>query len=87
MNVCGEDPSGMLPLPGRPIEERHLEAAMDYLAYLMGNDGEVYAPIYARLEMELETLQKRRGPIERARMRLAAQTIDCGQALIGGHGG
>ena len=69
-----EDPSGVLPLSRHPIEERHLEAALDYIAHIMLTQGEVYAPIYDRLEEELEALQKRRGPIERARLRLEART-------------
>ena len=76
MTNTNEDPSGCFPRPGEPIEERHLEAALDYVAHIMLTQGEVYAPIYARLEVELEVLQRRRGPIERARLRLEARTLD-----------
>ncbi len=79
-----EHSSGCIPLPGQPMEEHHLEACLDFLAHLMGNDGEVYAPIYDRLEAELETMRKRRSPVDRARMRLAAQTLDGGVKAIGG---
>ena len=78
-----EHSSGCIPLPGQPMEEHHLEACLDFLAHLMGDDGEVYAPIYARLEMELEALRKRQGPIERARLRHEAQTLDGGLKAIG----
>lgn len=70
-----EHPSGCIPLPGCPVEERHLEAALDYVAHVMMTQGEAYAPIYDRLEAELDVMRKRRSPVDRARMRLAAQTL------------
>ena len=77
-----EHPSGMLPLPGQPMEECHIEACLDFLAHLMGSDGDIYAPIYDRLETELEILRRRRSPLDRARMRIAAHTLDGGLKAI-----
>ena len=82
MGRAEEHPSGCFPLPGHPIEERHVEAALDYVAHIMLTQGEAYAPIYDRLEAELETMRKRRTPVDRARMRLAAQTLDGGLKAI-----
>lgn len=82
MGRAEEHLSGCFPRPGEPIEERHLEAALDYVAHVMLTQGEVYAPVYDRIEAELEMMRKRRSPVDRARLRLAAQTLDGGLKAI-----
>ena len=75
-------PSGMLPLSGEPVEERHIEAGMKFAAYVVVRYGDVYAPLFERLERDLEDLRRRRSPADRARMLLAAQTLDGGVKAI-----
>lgn len=54
------------PSHGRPLRER-IERAMLTLAIIIENDGEVYAPIFERLEQELAALDRRESTIERAK--------------------
>ena len=77
-------PSGIMPEPGRPIEVRHVEAAIKAVAYAVVAHGEVYGPILDRLEAELAEMQRRRRPADRARAILDAYTVDGGVKAIGG---
>ena len=77
-------PNGIMPEPGRPIEVRHVEAAIKAVAYAVVVHGEVYAPILERLEAELVDMQRRRRPVDRAKAILEAYTVDGGVKAIGG---
>lgn len=59
---------------------------METLAVIMEDDGEVYAPIFERLEQELAALDRRDSAVERARrlarsVRLLPQTANPAGAL------
>lgn len=59
---------------------------METLAVIMEDDGEVYAPIFERLEQELAALDRRDSAVERARRlarnrRLLPQTLNPAGAL------
>lgn len=59
---------------------------METLAVIMEDDGEVYAPIFERLEQELAALDRRDSAVERARRlarssRLLPQTVNPAGAL------
>jgi len=77
-----EHPSGIMPLPGHPVEERHIEAGVRFMAYVVVRRGEAYAPIFERLEAELAEIRRRRSPADRARMLLSAHTLDGGLKAI-----
>lgn len=77
-----EHPSGITPLPGHPVEERHIEAGVRFMAYVVIRHGEDYAPIFERLETELAEIRQLRSPADRARLLLAAQTLDGGRKAI-----
>ena len=74
--------SDILPPPGRPVEEYHLAAAIRYAAYVVVRYGDVYAPIFDRLETEMVEKRRRRSPADRARLALAAYTVDGGMKAI-----
>ena len=77
-----EDSSGCLPLPGCPIEERHIEAALRHCAFFIMQYGDALVPLFERLESDLVAAQRRRSPTERARALLAAHTLDGGTKAI-----
>jgi hypothetical protein len=53
------------------ITRKRIEAAMDKIAYYMvEHDRPQFAPIYERLERELEALDKQDATVARARQRL-----------------
>lgn len=64
-----------LPRPGEPVTEKHLERALEIMAGIVMQHGECMAPLYVRLESELDEARRRRGPLERARQLLAAKTM------------
>jgi hypothetical protein len=69
----------------RTLRER-IERAMETLALIMEDDGEVYAPIFERLEQELAALDRRDSAVDRARRlarrrQLLAQTLNPAGAL------
>ncbi len=72
----------LLPPPGEPIEERHLVAAVQEMAYVVVTYGEVYAPYLERCERELAEMRHRRAPVERARRILESYTLDGGVRAI-----
>lgn len=55
-----------------PVTVERIERALLVLAYMMGLDGDVYVPIYERLEQDLEAHKRAEGTKERARERLEA---------------
>lgn len=56
----------------QPLTVERVERALLLIAFAMELDGEVYVPIYEKLEQELETLRRTRDTMERARQRLEA---------------
>lgn len=58
-----------------PISEERIEGALRIVAYIIDLHGEVYLPIFERLENELIAARKRRAPAERARRLLESYTI------------
>ena len=56
-----------------------IREAMTFMAYIVENYGEVYAPVLERLEREYEAALARETPRERAR-RILAQHADKGRA-------
>lgn len=56
----------------QPLTVERVERALLLIAYAMELDGEVYVPIYEKLEQELEPLRRTRDTMERARQRLEA---------------
>ncbi len=77
-----ENDDGIVPCGGRPVEERHLEKAIRYMAYVVARYGDVYAPIFARLEDDLADIRRSRTPAERARRYMEAHTLDGGLKAI-----
>jgi hypothetical protein len=55
-----------------PLTIERLERALLLIAYMMELDGDVYVPIYAKLEAELATMKHTEGTMQRARERLEA---------------
>lgn len=82
MGRADEDPSGCLPLPGCPIEERHIEAALRHCAFFILQHGDALIPLFERLEADLVEARRRRSPAERARALLTAHTLDGGTKAI-----
>ena len=72
-------PAG-LPLPKRedePIREEHYEAGLTKLAFIVTQPwGAKYLPLYEKLEAGLIQVRSIQNPLERARRRLASQTIE-----------
>jgi hypothetical protein len=68
-----ERPS-LVPESGKPITEAHLMAALILLAQIMEEHGDVYAPLFERLEAELIEMRRQRGntPADRAKRLLEA---------------
>ncbi|MDI4231487.1 hypothetical protein OZ411_01495 [Bradyrhizobium sp. Arg237L] len=62
-------------LDGDPITVERLDQALLLVAYFMERDGPVYAPLYERLERELEVLKRTEATVERAHQRLLAATV------------
>lgn len=75
MIQASEHPSGCLPLPGHPIEERHIEAALRQTAYLVTQHGDALMPLFERLERDLAEMRRRRDPMDRVRALLDAYSV------------
>ncbi|WP_245504108.1 hypothetical protein [Lichenihabitans psoromatis] len=63
-DIC---PYGLVPKKGQPFEEHHLERALAELARIIDQYGEVYLPLFEKVEAELAELRRRANPLERAR--------------------
>lgn len=72
----GEGTDRFVPLPGKPLEERHLVDAVNYAAYVVVRYGEKYAPAFEVVERELAEFRAKRSPLDRARRIMELQTID-----------
>jgi hypothetical protein len=63
-------------MPNPPQEQlskiERIGRALVLLAYFIERDGDVYLPMYEKLEAELEELNQKQATRERARHRLAA---------------
>ena len=61
-----------------PVTEKRIVDAMKILAHIMTSrpDGDVFSPIFERLERELDDMRRRKAPVDRARKFLEAHTID-----------
>ena len=79
-----ESSAGVMPSPGCPLEERHVEAAVRHMAFLVMQYGEALVPLFEQFEADLVEIRRRRSPIERARAILNAQTLDGRLKAIGG---
>lgn len=72
-----------------PLSVERVEQGLLLLAHIIERDGIVYAPIYEKLERELESLKREESAMERARQRLEANRHLLGQIGIkqrGDHG-
>jgi hypothetical protein len=58
-------------MPEKPITVERLERALAIAAYVVARHGDVYAPIFERLERELEEVRRRRAAADRARAMVA----------------
>jgi hypothetical protein len=60
------------------VTEERLEQAVVKMAYIVLRHGEVYAPLFDRLEAELDLVRRKRSPTERARRALEALQVPRG---------
>jgi hypothetical protein len=65
-----------------PVTVEELEHALVLLAHIMAMDGDVYAPIFERLDRELYAARQRRDTMARAREIAQAYTIGGGVRAI-----
>lgn len=65
-----------------PVTEDRIERALVLTAYIVTRHGEVYAPLFDRLESELHAARRARAPAERARRVLEAYTVEGGVRAI-----
>lgn len=63
-------------MPTPPISDERLERALVAAALVVETYGEVYAPIFERLEKEVAARKSADGPVARARRLLASRTVD-----------
>ncbi len=59
-----------------------VRSAIEYMLYVVDNYGDRYMPILDALINDLEEIERREGPRERARRMLAAHTLDGGLKAI-----
>jgi hypothetical protein len=64
------------------VTVERLERALVLLAYAMECDGPVYAPLFDKLERELETLRSQQDTLSRAKRLLASYTVAGGVKAI-----
>lgn len=65
----------------QPITEARVRRALVAAAYTVTTHGQAYAPIFERLEREMEMMERRQDPLSRAQRVLAAH-LDTPQALL-----
>lgn len=65
-----------------PSQVDELEADIVYMAYVVENFGDIYAPILDRLLAELDALRRQESPRDRARRILNAYTREGGVKAI-----
>lgn|GEM_PF-1679613 len=58
------------------LTETRLERALMAVAWLVTQHGDVYAPIFEKLERELATMRQTSTPVDRARQYLAANVVE-----------
>lgn len=69
------------PQPPLPLIER-IERALLLVAWLIERDGDMYLPVYERLEAELEQLRRKEDTKERAHRLLASYSRSVGRKAI-----
>lgn len=65
-----------------PITEARLRCALVAAAYIVTTHGDVYAPIFERLEREHEQIKREQDPLSRARRLLSAHVESSPRALL-----
>lgn len=77
-----ENLSNVLPDPNGKIEEHHLEAAIQHMAFFVMQYGEALVPLFEQFERDLAELRSRRAPIDRIRKIVESHTVDGGMKAI-----